>query len=580
MLRFLLFTLFLGNKNIYSSKVKYFSRHYKFNLNLKHQAFFLVMAFWINSTACFATDYYFHPTKGNDKNMGTSISKPFASLAKVAQLDLKAGDRILLAKGETFKESLLLIEVVGNHDAPIIIDSFNAGNNKEALPHIDSKGFEYGVLVENSSYVHIQNVKISASGLGEKEADGNMRVGVMLRVNGANYSKGITLKNLTISDVFFENKGFKRGADEVRTANGTQKYGWGIRVMSNKGTGTIENVSILDCSISNVAHTGIKLTGGDGQNIRNVNIYGNEVTKTGGPGIQMSRVKFVHVKNNEVSYSGSDDDSRKWGRGSGLWTWGSSMVMIEHNKFMYANGPGDSAGAHIDFNCDNVILQYNLSAYNAGGFCEILGNNYNCAYRFNVSVNDGHRIKGQNGAFQEGKVFWLSGYQGKDKPRKGPVNAYFYNNTIYTSDSLIAKVAVGNRSSGVLVANNIFHLSGGVALVKGDQYKPEGKEKGMVADVFFENNIFSDGASWPSNASIKSGKSIKGNARFKNPGGLAIEDYTPLNQELVSNGINIPFLPNDDFGLTQGLNLKTDILGNNISATPFIGAIKPSTEDN
>jgi hypothetical protein len=24
--------------------------------------------------------------------------------------------------------------------------------------------------------------------------------------------------------------------------------------------------------------------------------------------------------------------------------------------------------AHIDYNCDNIVLQYNISAYNAGGF--------------------------------------------------------------------------------------------------------------------------------------------------------------------------------------------------------------------
>ncbi|HMP30288.1 MAG TPA: right-handed parallel beta-helix repeat-containing protein, partial [Saprospiraceae bacterium] len=164
----------------------------------------------------------------------------------------------------------------------------------------------------------------------------------------------------------------------------------------------------------NVSHTGIKLTGKN-KNIINIEINENEVFKTGGPGIQMSDVKYVHVFNNKVNYSGSNDDSRKWGRGSGLWTWSASHVLIEKNHFLNANGPGDSAGAHIDYNCDNIVLQHNFSANNAGGFCEILGNNYNCAYRFNISVNDGHRVKGENGAFQEGKIFWLSGYQGDKK---------------------------------------------------------------------------------------------------------------------------------------------------------------------
>ena len=34
-----------------------------------------------------------------------------------------------------------------------------------------------------------------------------------------------------------------------------------------------------------------------------------------------------------------------------------------------------------------------------------VGNNYNCAYRNTIRVNDGYRIKGENNAFQEGKHF-------------------------------------------------------------------------------------------------------------------------------------------------------------------------------
>jgi hypothetical protein len=45
----------------------------------------------------------------------------------------------------------------------------------------------------------------------------------------------------------------------------------------------------------------------------------------------MSRVKNVQVSNNLVSHSGSKDDTRKRGRGSGLW--GSSSVLIEKINF-------------------------------------------------------------------------------------------------------------------------------------------------------------------------------------------------------------------------------------------------------
>lgn len=525
----------------------------------------------LGSLPVFAIDYYFHPTSGNDDAAGTSEDAPFRSLSKIASLKLKAGDHIFLAAGEVFQEGLILSEVEGSDTEPILISSYGEA---ETYSSIDAKGVKNAVLLENVSYVAIQNLQLSADGRGGRPVNGEMRIGVLVRVTKDYYSRGITLEALTIKDVFFEDAGFQRGVDEVRTANGTQSYGWGIRVMNQTGYGIIEDLTIRNCRISNVSHTGIKLTGGKDQNIRDVLIEDNRLTKIGGPGIQMSRVKLVHVRGNEVMYSGSADDSRKWGRGSGLWTWGSTMVLIEHNKFMFANGPGDSAGAHIDFDCDNVVLQYNLSAYNSGGFCEILGNNYNCAYRYNVSINDGQRIKGKNGAFQEGKVFWLSGYVGKNRDRKGPVNSYIYNNTIYVSDSIHSRIAVEKRSRGVLVANNIFHLAGGVSLVKGDQYRPDDNKGKAVSDVFFKNNIFVEGAEWPEEAAVVAKESLIGNAGFMNPGGLEIEDYIPQNHKLIQQGIEIPFIPHDNFGLIQGLHLKKDILGNKIEGITSIGAIQ------
>ena len=34
---------------------------------------------------------------------------------------------------------------------------------------------------------------------------------------------------------------------------------------------------------------------------------------------------------------------------------GSTLGLIEKNKFQNANGPADSAGCHIDFNCKTLL---------------------------------------------------------------------------------------------------------------------------------------------------------------------------------------------------------------------------------
>ncbi|TLX71374.1 right-handed parallel beta-helix repeat-containing protein [Labilibacter sediminis] len=523
-----------------------------------------------------ATKYYVNSESGDDSNNGTHMSAPFASLSKVNTLKLNPGDQILLARGCVFKGTLELQNQAGTKNKPIVVSSYSHNNSAKEKPLIEANGFLNGILIINCSNILIKDIEITAKGGGFKtdvKLKNYMCCGVLVTTSKAGEYKNILLQNLTVRDVFFEKEGFSRGAGEVKTANGKQNYGWGIRFINATEDAVLKDLTVKDCTIKNVAHTGLKFTG-KGKSIHNIQVFNNDVIETGGPGIQMSGVHTGHVKGNRVNHSGSNNDSRKWGRGSGLWTWGTSDVIIEHNSFKNANGPGDSAGCHIDYNCNNIIVQYNLSAYNAGGFCEILGNNYNCAYRYNVSVNDGHRVKGKDGAFQEGKIFWLSGYQG-NKKRSGPFNSYFYNNTMYVNKGIVAKIAVNNASSGVLIANNIFHIEGDCKAVLGDQYNPQKKGASRVKNIVFKNNLYLNKSNWPKEVLIQDEQPIIGNARFVNAGGSSLQDYLPLNAELIKNkGIEIEMLPGDSIGLINGLKVRRDILDTKIKGLPDMGAIE------
>lgn len=533
--------------------------------------FFLIGLLLCGLTYTQAKSYYFNVKTGSDQNSGLSPEAPFLSLKKINELKLEPGDSVLLSAGQTFREPLFLRNIKGNAHQKIVVGSYG-GKDKKAT--IDAAGFLNGILIQDCAYVRVENLEITANGEGSATPEGgNMRCGVLVTTSKAGEYDNITLEGLDIHDVFYEDPGFKRGKDEVRTANGTQRYGWGIRFINRTEGALIKDVEVRDCQVKNVAHTGIKFTAfTDG--IQGIEVSDCLVLKTGGPGIQMSGVHDGVVKNCVVNYSGSNDDSRKWGRGSGLWTWGSSNIIIEHNEFRNANGPGDSAGCHIDFNCRNVIVQYNFSYKNAGGFIEILGNNYNCAYRYNISVDDGHRIKGENGAFQEGKTFWLSGYRG-NKKRSGPFNSYIYNNTIYVSDSIVAKIAVTKVAKGVLVANNIFCIKGEAQAVLGDQYKPEKDGSGSVQNVMFKNNLFLKANNWPQEVLIQDEAPQNGNPDFLNPGGDRLSDYVPQNKSLIRNkGISISVLPGDSVGLVLGLEVEKDILGHRIKGKPDLGAVE------
>lgn len=539
---------------------------------------FILIGLVFLSSPIFATTYYINNKTGKDTNNGKSVNTPFKSLKKISNLKLKAGDKVLFARGLTYYGALELIDVYGNKKQLIEISSYQDSNIKsDKQPIINAKGFRNGILLENCSYIKVSNLTVTADAGGiknGKERKKDMRCGVFITTSKEGTYKNIELSNLLVKDVFFGEKGITRSKEETFSANGTQSYGWGIRLWNQNKQAVFEEVTIRDCEVRNVGHTGIKVNGRR-KSINDLKIHNNKVLEAGGPGMQMSGVYNGNVKDNIVNGSGSTSDSRKWGRGSGLWTWGCDDIVIEHNEFRNANGPADSAGCHIDFNCNNVIVQYNISENNAGGFCEILGNNFNCAYRYNISINDGYRIKKKGITKQEGKIFWLSGFRGKNRERQGPYNSYFYNNTIYVKSELQAKIAVDRASKGALLANNIFYIEGESKQVLGDQYKPEVKGKSSLENIVFKNNLFLKAESWSKGIRIQDESPVFGDPKFANKSGKDIKDYIPQNKDLVKDkGIKITNIPKDKKGLFIGLEVKYDIMGNKIKGLPDMGAIE------
>ena len=449
--------------------------------------------------------YHFNSVSGDNSNLGTK-EKPFKSLDFLNNIKLSNGDKILLANGSTFLNTIDLINYDGIEISNYIID----GNTN--LPTINSKGKIASIFIENSSNIKISNVEITANGGGaneflHKKLKTDLRTGILYLVTDNKIHSDLEISNVNLRDIFYENPGYERNESEVRTPNGTKSYGWGIRVLNLSESGNLENISISNSQFTNISHSAIRFIGKRERQFKNLEIFDNIVLRTGGPGMVFNSTRNLFATGNDINYSGSFDDSRKWGRGSGLWTWGTSYAVISGNKFQNANGPADSAGCHIDFNCNDVIVENNLSRNNAGGFIEILGNNYNCSYRNNISINDGHRVKGENGAFQEGKTFWLSGYIGRGQERNGPFNSYIYGNKVYVGKDIIPKIAVDKASKGIYVANNIFYFENDPVMVLGDQYRPDPGGGSEIENVFFENNIFRKNH-WPKDVLIQPTTSI------------------------------------------------------------------------
>jgi Right handed beta helix region len=535
----------------------------------------LIIFFGCFSYSLKATNYYINSSVGKDSNKGNNSAQCWKTILPLANIQLQPGDSVLLATGQQFIGMLSIVNVKGLINHPVVISNYPYKGNT-AKPVLDAGKELNALLIQNSSFIKVSGIELTAvvpyqSTSLSKAAE--MRCGILVEVTKDEAFGNIELNDIVVHDVYYNAPGFVRSAAEVKSANGTQSYGWGIRVINNTKAGRLADVKVLKSVVFKVSHTGIKATATT-NGIQQLEVAECKVYETGGPGMQFSGITNGHLHHNKIDHSGSTADSRNWGRGSGLWTWGCSNILIEHNSFQNANGPGDSAGVHIDYNCNDVVVQYNLSANNAGGFCEILGNNYNCAYRYNISINDGHRVKGVNGAFQEGKIFWLSGYQGNEKKSAGPYNSYFYNNSMYVSAGIVPKIAVNSSAKGVYIANNIFHFEAASQMVAGDQKKQEIDLEG-VPNVVFKNNLFLRQDNWPSDMAIQDAAPIIGDPGFSNKGGLQLKDYLPANKKLIQNkGLSVSPIPNDTIGVRIGLKAAHDILGTPIVGLPDIGAIE------
>ncbi|MEN8118243.1 MAG: right-handed parallel beta-helix repeat-containing protein [Bacteroidota bacterium] len=538
----------------------------------------IILILVVLGIACSKTDtteqvFYVNNITGSDSNDGLSPGSAWKSLEKASNNIYTKGEQLLLCKGCTFIGKLEL-KAEGSKEKPVIVSSYDSDNPDAALPVIDASGFIAGIHIKNSHNIEVSNIEITAdAGTPVDEKAKTVRYGVLIEADQPGIQPNITLVNLNIHDIF-ATEGVKKDGQNL-----TSNLGYGISVAMKNKNARIRKLKIEDCSIEKTGHTGIRISG-FGNNtgstyLEDVTIVNNRLSHIGGPGMVPARCENVVVRGNVVDHSGSSIDPRMHARGSGIWPWTCNNVLIEKNKFMHARGKADSCGAHIDFNCNNVVVQYNLSMDNAGGFVEILGNDHNCCYRYNISINDGFREKGENGAHQEGKVLWTSGYVGSGNKKHGPYNSYIYNNTVFVKEDIRSCFSFTRTTEGILIANNIFYIMGETADVSGDQDTQVEDNSLMIKNAIFKNNLFQKTDILPSSLIIKDTEPLTGDPMFASAGGTAPEDYIPGDVELIKDkGIKIKKLPGDEIGLTIGLEVEADYFGNPITGLPDLGAIE------
>lgn len=124
---------------------------------------------------------------------------------------------------------------------------------------------------------------------------------------------------------------------------------------------------------------------------------------------------------------------------------------MQFHTLTYVGGELDSYSQHIDFGNLNILMQYNYSEDNEGGFCQILGDNMKSTYRYNISVNDGFRV-----GKHPGKTIGLTDYTGNKAIRSD--STYIYGNTIFLNNDITTEISLDGLTT--FIYNNIFYKEG------------------------------------------------------------------------------------------------------------------------
>ncbi len=436
---------------------------------------------------------YYISAEGDDANDG-SINAPWKSLARVSAAgetdesggNLWPGDSVLFRAGDSF-EGNLLFKRSGSAGNPIVISSYGEGENAVISGSGDIPGGDYfeAVRLVNASHIVVSDLSIQNDRQdGSRYTWGsNSSYGIYVYANKwGGVSGNLTFKNLKISDVYSvdQDVDFK----QMKVA--------GIRLASDSSEMDIEvaikDVLVEDCYFTHTGKSGVWTTHQKASKTidslnRNMNIVirNNTFFQTGGSGVILSSAYNALIENNDFDHTGysNDTEPRLAGRGSGAWVFSSRHVIARYNRSYSVRGPGDSYGMHIDFGNRNVLFQYNYSEDSEGGFCEILGDNVNSTYRFNVSVNDGFRDF-------HGYSVWVSGFAGSGKDPVPSDSNFVYNNTIYL-DTLSCKPDISIFAKNTFIYNNIFHATGGAEIgadgVEIDM--EEGSQLAMANNLFF-----------------------------------------------------------------------------------------------
>ena len=529
---------------------------------------------------CGSSDYFVSSSEGCDKNDGLSEKSPWASLKRVQKQKLQPGDRVHFKSGDFFKGQLVVDES-GSADAPIHFTAYGEGE----LPIIDGAALVRGAVVAavlvvdqdqlEFSKLNIRNFrKKSRNSVSDYDA-----YGILVKNTGKRNLRGYNLHDLVVEEVFPVRARATNTKSGENSFNKTSVSGIRFETLPSKFKDHAFNTGDIFIHANFLRHTarfGIAIrhraskvegvAGTPANYDTNVRIINNRCEDTGGSCVLMSGVMNGLLEQNSFIRSGAMvEPSLSVNRGSGAWFFRSKNIVAQRNFSFGSRGHNDSAGMHVDYGNENVLVQYNFTLKNEGYGTEILGKNKNVIWRHNISVHDGTRVVGverpEGGkSTHPGRTIQVSNFSVPKRIKSEGI--FIYNNTYVIADDSEPKIRLMGKDMHLW--NNVFVVEDGGALGKNLRSGWSRKK-----DLDMKGNVFSGNIS-PNFIDADLNSTL---AKIKFEGNKASLSTYAVAPSLVKNAnkskIDHPIFPAAGKGIFKHISEKPefDIFGNSLDST-------------
>lgn len=405
--------------------------------------------------------YFVSSINGNDSNDGLSESTAFKSLLKINELEINAGDEILLQKGSVFENEFLHLKNCGNiNGEKIVISSFGDG---EKLPHIKTNGNgvwyqDYGVELDYSGHRYkgnvsssillydVENIIIKDIEISNKEeytdaeaysAPNKMdRTGVAAVAQNRGTLHSITLDNLFIHDV--------NGNVYNKHMNNGGIYITAFKPENEEKTGIAryDGVTVENCYVKNVSRWGIAVG----------YVYNHDKFATKELDAETFKKygnENIVLKNNYVKFAGGDAITPMYALNALVEHNTADSCATEMNDRIYKypeKRAGKVAAAVWPWKCKDALLRYN----------DVVDTKLNQdGMAYDADSGDGTRYEYNFSRLNEGGCMMFCMQQA--------VHSYFENNL--SVDDLSGTMTPASNPDGY-VANNTFYVRQGVPFVR------------------------------------------------------------------------------------------------------------------